>query len=58
MNSLSIAFVAVSCMFGGSCLGTLLRRRLPEAHLTSDSKEVIKLGAGLMKCSPFLAHFV
>src|SRR6202041_295742 len=45
--------VAVSCVtlvfaFGGALLGMLLRAVLPENHLSSDSKDVVKVGIGLI----------
>lgn len=35
-------------MFGGALLGVWFRDRLPGHHLTSDSRDVVKLGAGLI----------
>jgi fluoride ion exporter CrcB/FEX len=40
--------VILACIFGGILLGVLLRRTLPERHLSSDAKEVIRLGTGLI----------
>jgi hypothetical protein len=48
MNSLTIASIAFLCMFGGTLLGAWFRRLLPGHHLTSDSRDVVKLGAGLI----------
>jgi hypothetical protein len=48
MNSLTVAGVVFVCAFGGAMLGIFLRRVLPESHLQSDSKEIIKLGTGLI----------
>ena len=48
MNSFAVASVAFACSFGGGAIGLVLRSRLPESHLDEDSKEVIKLGAGLV----------
>ena len=48
MNSLGIAAVAFVCSMGGGLVGLLLRRRLPESHLDEDTKEVVKLGTGLV----------
>jgi hypothetical protein len=36
------------CVFGGAMLGMALRTILPEQQLNSDSKDVIKLGMGLI----------
>ncbi|HVN87260.1 MAG TPA: hypothetical protein VMW17_20700 [Candidatus Binatia bacterium] len=48
MTSTIIACIAFACVFGGASLGMFLRRALPEHHLSSDSKDVIKLGIGLV----------
>lgn len=48
MTSLSIAAVVFACAFGGAILGIILRTLLPEHHLNSDSKDVVKLGTGLI----------
>src|ERR1700686_1255655 len=47
MGPMSIAWIVLACVFGGALLGVVLRLILPEHHLTSDSKDVIKLGMGL-----------
>jgi hypothetical protein len=48
VSSLTIAWIAFSCVFGGALLGMFLRTVLPENHLSSDSKDVVKLGMGLI----------
>ena len=48
MRSFTTAWVAFVCVFGGALLGMLLRRALPDHHLSQDSKDVLKLGAGLI----------
>ena len=47
MSPMSIAWIVLACVFGGALLGVVLRPILPERHLTSDSKDVIKLAMGL-----------
>jgi Protein of unknown function (DUF4239) len=42
------ALVAFLCMAGGILFGAWVRGRLPEPHLSADSKEVVRLGAGLI----------
>ena len=37
-----------ACVFEVVLLGMLLRRVLPEYHLSTDSKDVVKLGMGLI----------
>ena len=48
MSSLSISTIAFACVFGGALLGIALRAALPEHHLSADSKDVVKLGMGLV----------
>jgi hypothetical protein len=48
VNAVTIGWIVFACVFGGSLLGMLLRRGLPEHHLSSDSKDVVKLGMGLL----------
>jgi hypothetical protein len=47
MSPISIAWTVLACVFGGALSGVGLRLILPERHLTSDSKDVIKLAMGL-----------
>jgi len=44
----AIAFIVFACVFGGALLGMFLRGVMPEHHLSDDSKDVIKLGMGLI----------
>ena len=46
--SMVISGLILLCVFGGAVLGLLLRGYLPEHHLSADSKEVVKLGTGLI----------
>jgi hypothetical protein len=48
MDSFVVAGIVFVCTFGGAWLGMFLRRVLPDQHLGSDSKDVIKLGTGLI----------
>jgi len=48
MNSLWIAAIVVVCLIAGALLGTTLRAKVPERHLSQDSMDVIKLATGLM----------
>ncbi len=48
MDSLTVAGVALAATFGGALAGVALRRRLPDSHLTSESKDVVKTGTGLL----------
>jgi hypothetical protein len=48
MSSTTIAWVTFACVFGGALLGMFLRNFLPENHLNQDSRDALKLGAGLI----------
>jgi hypothetical protein len=48
MNTILIALVISGCLFGAVWLGMLLRRLLPEHHLSSDTKDAVKLAMGLV----------
>jgi hypothetical protein len=46
--SAGIAAIVVVCLIAGALLGTTLRAKVPERHLSQDSMDVIKLATGLM----------
>lgn len=48
MSSIAISLIGFACVFGGALAGMLLRRSLPQEHVSADSKETIKLGMGLV----------
>lgn len=48
MSSISTSLIVFGCIFGGAVFGMVLRYMLPEHHLTSETKDVVKLGAGLI----------
>ncbi len=48
MSPIEISCLVFACIFGGAMLGMFLRSRLPENHLNSDSKDVIKLAMGVL----------
>ena len=48
MNPTEIALIVFACVSGGALLGMSLRAVMPEHHLREDSKDVIKLGMGLI----------
>jgi hypothetical protein len=48
MNVMAIAGIVFTCVFGGALLGMFLRAVLPEHHLSPESKDLIKLGMGLV----------
>ena len=48
MNPIKFAAVAFVCILGSAIGGALLRARLPEHHVSGDSKDVIKLSIALV----------
>jgi len=48
MNSFAVAGVAFISIFGGAMCGLLAQGFLPKTHLGADSKDAVKLGAGLI----------
>jgi hypothetical protein len=43
-----ISLITLAFVFGGALLGIFLRTSLPEHHLSDQSKDVVKLGVGLI----------
>jgi hypothetical protein len=48
MSSLEISFITLAVVFGGALLGIALRAVLPERHVAGESRDVVKLGMGLI----------
>jgi len=48
MSSFTIAAIAFLCVFGGSLIGMYLRTLLREHHLSSETKDLVKVGVGLI----------
>jgi len=48
MNSIAIGLIVFACCFGGALFGMFLSTRLPEQHLSGDSKNVVNMGMGLI----------
>jgi hypothetical protein len=48
MNSISISLIVFACAIGGALIGLLLGAVLPPPHLSGDSKELVRLGMGLI----------
>src|SRR5215471_10242056 len=46
MNAIVIAFVSIGCIFAGALLGLALQRLLPGHHLSKETQDIVKLGAG------------
>jgi hypothetical protein len=47
MSSISISTIVFASVFGGALIGMFIRAVLPQQHLSSDSKDVVKLGMAL-----------
>ncbi len=48
MNSTVIALVSIACIFGGTLVGLAIRRILPADHLSEESRDAVKVGAGMV----------
>ena len=48
MSALSLSGIIFALMLGGIWLAVLLRRTLPRHHLNEHSREVVRLGVGLI----------
>src|SRR2546422_4101361 len=48
MNAITLSCIAFVCISGGVLIGMLLRNTLPEHHLSTDAKDVVRLGTGLI----------
>ena len=48
MSSITISLIVFACVFGGALLGIFLHAVLPQHHLGNESKDIVKLGMGLV----------
>ena len=48
MSSLAIAGLVFACVFASALLAMLVGRALPPSHLSGESKDVVKLGLGVV----------
>ncbi|MFZ3333032.1 MAG: hypothetical protein WA197_20510 [Candidatus Acidiferrales bacterium] len=48
MSSIAVSFITFAVVFGGALLGIALRAVLPSDELIDDSRDVVKLGVGLI----------
>ncbi len=48
MTGTGIAVVTTGCIFGGTLIGLALSRFIPDHHLKDDSKDAVKVGAGMI----------
>lgn len=55
MNPIAIRLIVFACIFGGALFGMFLRAVLPEQHLSAETKDVVRLGTGLIGTMAALA---
>ena len=48
MSSTTLSLIVFACVFGGALLGIFLHAVLPQHHLTNETKDIVKLGMGLV----------
>jgi hypothetical protein len=48
VGSIELGGIVFACTFGGAVAGMFLRTVVPEHHLSPESKDVVKLGTGLI----------
>jgi hypothetical protein len=48
VSPLAVAGIVFGCVFGGALFGMFLRTRLPAHHLGPETKDLVKLGVGLI----------
>lgn len=48
MSPMAVSWIVFACIAGGALMGMLLRYRLPGHHLSTDAKDVVRLGTGLV----------
>jgi len=48
MSPLSTSLIAFACIFGGAFLGIFIRYRLPNHHLSGDTKDIVRQGTALI----------
>jgi hypothetical protein len=48
MSPIAISCIVFACIFGGALVAMFLKPALPEHHLSSDSKDIVKTGMGVI----------
>lgn len=48
MSAIALSSITFACITGGVLFGMLLRATLPDHHLSPDTKDVVRLGTGLI----------
>jgi hypothetical protein len=48
MSPLLTSLIAFACIFGGTFLGIYIHHRLPDRHLSGDTRDIVRQGTGLI----------
>jgi hypothetical protein len=48
MSSIAVSMIVFACVFGGTACGIFLSRALPPHHLSTGSKDTVRMGMGLV----------
>ena len=48
MNAIGVSLIVLVTVLAGAVLGSLLGKKLPKHHLSDESKEIVKFGAGFI----------
>src|SRR5450755_1548583 len=48
MSAIALSCIAFACISGGALIGIFLRNTLSGHHLSTDAKDVVRLGTGLI----------
>jgi len=48
MNPLTLSLISFACIFAGVLLGMVLRTLLPEHHMSTETRDAVKLGTGII----------
>jgi hypothetical protein len=48
MSPLLVSFIAFICIFGGTFLGLFIRYRLPDRHLSGDTRDIVRQGTAVI----------
>ncbi|MGO9519859.1 MAG: hypothetical protein ACLPND_22710 [Candidatus Korobacteraceae bacterium] len=55
MSPVTVSVIVFACVFGGALVGIFVSSRLPSHHVTSETKDVVRLGMGLVATTVALA---
>ena len=55
MSPLTMSLIALACVFSGALLGMFCRRWVPDRHQGPDSKDIVRLGMGLVVTTAAMA---